>query len=217
MRRRRLLLVPVVIGAALGAWGMLALAPEPAPEQPLAIVEIRSWVVAGRGRHMYARITAPTGHEALSTVVEYTGAFMRNGYVPPRDAALRDRIVMVERGERVYPFLDIPMDHRLEAVYWVTLEQARELQRDRAFERRYFLLGPNSSSGLRAALESAGIPLPGAMRAPGAGGPLGEFPGIGMSPGDELAPDRWPAHGFTRGPEPAPADSREDAQGANGD
>jgi hypothetical protein len=217
MRRHRLLLAPVVIAAVLGAWGMLALAPEPRPVPELALVEIRSWIVAGRGRHMYARITAPEGHEELSTIVEYTGAFMREGYVPPRDAALRDRIVMVERGERVYPFLDIPMDNRLEAVHWVTLDQARELQRDRAFERRYFLLGPNSSSGLRAALESAGIPLPSAMRTFGVGGPLGEFPGIGMSPGNELAPDRWRAHGFTRGPEPTPGDSREDAQGANGD
>lgn len=207
----------VIVAAILGVWGMLALAPEPTPVPELALVEIRSWVVAGRGRHMYARITAPEGREELSTIVEYTGAFMRGGYVPPRDAALRDRIVMVERGERVYPFLDIPMDNRLEAVYWVTLDQARELQRDRAFDRRYFLLGPNSSSGLRAALEAAGIPLPSAMRVTGMGGPLGEFPGIAQSPGSELTPESWRAHGLLRGPEPAPARSREDSQGADGD
>ncbi len=214
---RAALCAGVIVAAIAGAWGMLALAPEPKPAPELALVEIRSWVVAGRGRHMYARITAPDGYEELSTVVEYTGAFMREGYVPPREGSLRDRIVMMERGERVHPFLDIPMDNRLEAVYWVTLDQARELQRDRAFERKYFLLGPNSSSGLRAALESARIPLPSAMRVTGMGGPLGEFPGIELSPGNELAPDQWRAHGLMRGPEPIPSLSGEDAQGANGD
>lgn len=207
----------VIVAAIVSAWGMLALAPEPKPAPELALVEIRSWIVAGRGRHMYARITAPESHDELSTVVEYTGAFMRDGYVPPHDASLRDRIVMVERGERVYPFLDIPMDHRLEAVHWVTLDQARELQRDRAFERRYFLLGPNSSSGLRAALEAAGIPLPSAMRQSGVGGPLGEFPGIEMSPGNELAPERWRTHGLMRGPATLPPVSDENAQGASRD
>jgi hypothetical protein len=33
-----------------------------------------------------------------------------------------------------------------------------------------------------------------------AGGPLGEFPGIRFSPGDEIDPDDWPAFGLPDGP-----------------
>jgi len=160
---------------------------------------------------MYARITAPPGHEHLSTVVEYTGAFARRGYTSPADPARRDRIVKVARGDRVGPFLNIPPDNRLEAVYWLPLDAARNLQRDRAFEARYALLGPNSSSGLRAAFESSGVPLPASLR--DAGGAFGQFPGVDMTPGAELPAGRWPDYGFTSGPEPTPSD--EDAQRAN--
>lgn len=183
---------------------MLAVAPTPEDPEAHALVEIRSWVVAGRGRHMYAQITAPPGHEHLSTIVEYTGAFARRGYTPPEDRGRADRIVKVARGDRVYPFLDIPMDHRLEAVYWLPLDAVRELQRDRAFTGRYALLGPNSSSGLRAAFESAGVPLPNALRA--SGGVWGEFPGVEFPPGDELAPEVWREHGFRVGPEAVPSE-----------
>lgn len=196
-----LVLLPALLVGAAASSRFASPAPGEA-DQPLALVEVRSWIVAGQGRHMYARITAPPGHEALSTVVEYTGAFARRGYLPPADPALRDRIVKVARGDRVGPFLAIPMDHRLEAVYWIPLDRARELQRDRAFTGRYFLLGPNSSSGLRAAFESAGLCLPAAVRA--SGGALGEFPGVELSPGGELAPERWADFGFRVGPEAAP-------------
>ncbi len=194
----------VLLFAVIGAVTMLALAPTPVEPEALALVEIRSWVVAGRGRHMYAQITAPPGHEHLSTIVEYTGAFARRGYAPPEDRGRADRIVKVARGDRVYPFLDIPMDHRLEAVYWLPLDTVRELQRDRAFTGRYALLGPNSSSGLRAAFESAGVPLPAALR--NSGGAWGEFPGVERLPGEELHADAWREHGFRIGPEPVPSE-----------
>ena len=76
----------------------------------------------------------------------------------------------------------------------VTPRQAWELRRDRVFEERYFLLGPNSSSGLRAALEDAGLRLPARMRA--SVGALGEFPGPGMSPGREAPVEEWRAYGI---------------------
>ncbi len=193
-----------VLVLALAAIGMLAAVSSTPPDDPdpLALVEIRSWVVAGRGRHMYAQITSPPGHEHLSTIVEYTGAFARTGYAPPSDRARADRIVKVARGDRVHPFLDIPMDNRLEAVYWLPVETIEELQRDRAFTGRYSLLGPNSSSGLRAAFESSGVPLPASLRA--SGGVWGEFPGVELAPGEELAPDQWRDHGFSVGPETTP-------------
>ncbi|MGP1310625.1 MAG: hypothetical protein ACTS27_10550 [Phycisphaerales bacterium] len=194
--------IAVLLFALLGAGFVLALAPAPTEPAPLALVEVRSWVVLGRGRHMYARITAPPGHERLSTVVEYTGAFMRSGYVRPEAFIDQDRIVKARRGERVLPMLDVPMDQRLEAVYWLPLETIEELQRDRAFAARYFLTGPNSSSGLRAAFESSGIPLPSAMF--GLGGVLGEFPGIEYLPGAEIEARDWPRIGFADGPEASP-------------
>lgn len=176
--------------------------PAPTPE-PLARVELRSWVVAGHGRHLYAQIVAPPGYEELDTVVEYTGAFARRGYSPPAARDDRDRIVKVARGDRVWSLLPIPPDHRLEALYWVPLDVAAELQRDRAFAARYFLLGPNSTSGLRAAFEGAGLWLPAHVAS--SGGPLGEFPGVEFLPGDELARDQWPRFGLLAGPEPIPA------------
>lgn len=171
--------------------------------EPLARVELRSWVVAGRGRHLYAQITAPPGFEQLDTVVEYTGAFARRGYTPPPLREERDRIVKVARGDRVWSFLPIPPDHRLEAVYWVPLSVVAELQRDRAFETRYFLLGPNSTSGLRAAFEGAGLSLP--THVMERSGPLGEFPGVESLPGIEIVDDDWRRYGFMTGPEPTPA------------
>jgi hypothetical protein len=194
----------LVFALALAAIGMLATVSAPPAEVPqtLALVEIRSWVVAGQGRHMYALITPPPGRDDLATIVEYTGAFARKGYSPPKDRARADRIVKVARGDRVYPFLDIPMDNRLEAVYWLPVETVEELQRDRAFTSRYFILGPNSSSGLRAAFESSGVPLPPHVLA--SGGALGEFPGVEFPPGAELPPDQWSEFGFRIGPERAP-------------
>ena len=193
-----LLVLALVSGAA---YTTVVNASREEPE-PLARVELRSWVVAGRGRHLYAQITAPPGFEHLDTVVEYTGAFARRGYTPPPAREDRDRIVKVARGDRVWSVLPIPPDHRLEAVYWAPLSAVAELQRDRAFESRYFLLGPNSTSGLRAAFESAGLALPAHVLE--RGGPLGEFPGIETLPGVEIAGDQWGRFGFVAGPEPAP-------------
>lgn len=194
-----LLVLAILSGAT---YTTLITAPAHADE-PLARVELRSWVVAGRGRHLYAQITAPPGHEHLDTVVEYTAAIARRGYTPPSTREDRDRIVKVARGDRVWSFLPIPPDHRLEGVYWVPLGVAAELQRDRAFASRYFLLGPNSTSGLRAAFDAAGLNLPDHILS--AGGPLGEFPGVEFLPGEELLHEHWARHGFTAGPEQPPA------------
>lgn len=138
-------------------------------------VELRSWVVAGRGRHLYAQIHGPW---EVSGVVEYWSTAQRQGW-----SGAGALIARMPEGQRIWPLMG-PADNRLEASWRVTPRQAWELKRDRVFSRSYFLLGPNSSSGLRAALEDAGLRLPLRMRQNA--GILGEFPGLGMSPGREV-------------------------------
>lgn len=164
--------------------------------------EIRSWVVAGRGRHMFAKIDCPKGHDQLDTVVEFTTAAMRRDFVPPADITKSPpRVAKMNRGVRVRPALAQP-DNRLEATYQITPEQARELERDRVFRAPYVLIGRNSNSALRRALADIGLALP--QRVLEGGGMLGEFPGVDLDPGDEVAPDKWADVGLPRGPERAP-------------
>lgn len=191
-------------------------------------VELRSWVVMGRGRHMFAEIILPGGSALradsaarrdgdsenrttdggrdgrptpmegwpadLPLIVEYWSTALRDNYAAPADAEKSERIARMQLGHRVKPGLVTPPDNRLEATYQVTLRQAKELARDRVFANRYFLLGPNSSSGLRAAMEQAGLRLPPKVTL--SAGPLGEFPGIDLSPGRETPRARWVEFGL---------------------
>lgn len=173
--------------------------------EPTLRVELRSWIVAGRGRHLYARIippeNAPEPIAALADVVEYWSTAQRMHYMASGDPERDGRIAKMPRGVRVRPMLSEP-DDRLEAVYEVTASQAMELQRDRMFESRYFLLGPNSTSGLRAAFEAAGLALP--QHVIDGRGILGEFPGVDLSAGALVPVDQWMRYGLNDGPEPFP-------------
>ncbi|TVQ59972.1 MAG: hypothetical protein EA379_09260 [Phycisphaerales bacterium] len=168
-------------------------------EQPLVRVELRSWIVAGRGRHLYAVIDAPEPHEHLSTVVEFWDTTRRDAYtLHGVESDVSARIAKYPRGKRIRPMLVEP-DDRLEAVFQITPSAAYELQRDRIFEHRYLLLGPNSTSGLRAAFRAAGLDLPEhVLRGAGI---LGEFPGVDLHPGAEIPAERWADFGLPEGPE----------------
>lgn len=160
-------------------------------------VELRSWVVAGRGRHMFAEIKPAQGvawPSDLPLVVEYWSAAIREDYQEPAQETRAARIARMPLGMRVKPALVTPPDNRLEGMYRVTFRQAKELAKDRVFENRYFLLGPNSSSGLRAAFEAAGLELP--ERTLTGRGVLGEFPGVDLPAGREVPRARWGMYGL---------------------
>ncbi len=200
----------LALGGAAAVWAPIPSAPAgsaaaaPVSEATLR-VELRSWIVAGRGRHLYARIIPPEGAPehiaALADVVEYWSTAQRMQYLASGDPDRDGRIAKMPRGVRVRPMLAEP-DDRLEAVYEVTASQAMELQRDRMFESRYFLLGPNSTSGLRAAFEAAGLTLP--QHVIDGRGILGEFPGVDLSAGAAIPVDQWMRYGLNDGPEPFP-------------
>lgn len=65
---------------------------------------------------------------------------------------------------------------RTEARYQLTVDVAACVSKVRVYEDPHELLGPNSSSGLRAAMRECGIPLP--EHIPGRGGLLASFPGV---------------------------------------
>lgn len=218
------------------------------PDGSTLRVELRSWVVFGQGRHLYALVFPPDhprsiaareeanraapparspafasmtkGPASLASIrppdpnpptaaevqqaarIEYWRTGIRDGYAPPSDDNLADRIAKVQAGTAVRPMLG-PADNRLEAAYLVTPAQARELARDRVFQSRYLLLGPNSTSALRAAFRSAGLDLPAHVVA--GRGVLGEFPGVDIDPGPEIAAEGWSRVGLPQGPEKPPA------------
>lgn len=165
-------------------------------ESPILLrAELRSWVVAGRGRRLYLQIEAPAEFPELRPRIEFTSAFLRADYEPAADQAERPRVGRMTPGRPLGPppFAPVP-DNRLEATYTLTLAQARALQRDRLFAEPYVLLGANSSSGLRRALEEVGLALP--DRVLRGGGFLGEFPGIDIAPGAEIGVEEWPRFGL---------------------
>jgi len=178
--------------------------PQVAPEV-MVRVELRSWIVAGRGRHLYAVVippeNAPPEIAALADVVEYWSTAQRFGYQPTGDMEKDGRIAKMPRGVRVRPMLTEP-DDRLEAVYEMTAPLAMELVRDRMFTSRYFLLGPNSTSGLRAAFQAAGMDLP--QHVLDGRGILGEFPGVDLPAGPVIPAEEWTRFGVASGPEPFP-------------
>lgn len=143
--------------------------------------QLRSWVVAGRGRHLLAEITCPPGYEELSGVVEFTATALREDSGDFTGAPL---VARMTPGVRLTPTFGAPRPERIEADYRISVSQARCLMRDRVYSARYVLLGPNSNSAMRAALESCGLALPDSVL--NRGGALDDFPGVRMDPGQVL-------------------------------
>jgi hypothetical protein len=170
----------------------------PEPQKPAPVecdVELRSWVVAGRGRHLYLSCDCPDGFEHLEDRIEFTSIALRSDF----DGALATdglhRIARMTRGAHLGPVLG-PPDDRLEATWRLDTETLACLQRDRAFTLEYRLLGPNSNSGIRAVAEACGLALPPHVLS--GGGMLGQFPGIELSPGEEVPEDLWESVGIPR-------------------
>ncbi|HBS29284.1 MAG TPA: hypothetical protein DEB06_07495 [Phycisphaerales bacterium] len=162
--------------------------------EPVVRAELRSWVVAGRGRHLFLQIDAPSPHDALDGRVEFTSLALRRGYRARDDSTGMPRVGRMTPGEVLRPVLGRAPDNRLEAVYTLSLGQAECLTRDRVFSAPYVLLGANSNAALRRTMESCGVGVP--ARVLRGAGPLGEFPGIDQDPGPEVPSDQWPALGL---------------------
>lgn len=178
-----------------------AAAAEPPTEPVGCSAELRSWVVAFRGRHMYLLIDCPEPLAHLSGRVEYTTAAMRFDYRAGWDSGEMPLVARMNPGRVLQPFPNSPApDNRLEASYEITAEQARCLQRDRLYSAPYVLVGSNSSSGLRAAMEACGLDVP--ERVLAGRGTFGEFPGIDFPAGDEVPAERWAEFGLPDGPTP---------------
>lgn len=161
---------------------------------PLCRAELKSWVVAGRGRHLFLEISCPTPHEALSGLVEFASTALRRDFDWTLDPEGVARISRMEAGRRVLPAMAGPPDDRLEGVFEISIEQAECLLRDRVYASGFFILGPNSNSGMRAACESCEFMLPAHVR--NGGGVLGEFPGMERSPGAEIPRSQWQTIGW---------------------
>lgn len=182
----------LVLVAGLFAWG--ALRPASVPSAPVAQpvlcrAELRSWVVFGRGRHLYLEIECPPPHGELSGRVEFTSVMIRDDYRYTRDASGQPRVGAMRGGRVQPPSFAGPPDNRLEAMYQLTLEQVRRLRRDRVFEAAYMLVGPNSNAAMRRVTDECGVVLP--PRVLGGIGLLGEFPGIDADVGAEVDPSEW--------------------------
>lgn len=186
----------LVLVAALFAWGALRPAARERAEAVRPVLcraELRSWVVLGRGRHLYLEVECPPSHESLSGRVEFTSVMIRNDYRYTRDASGQPRVGAMRGGRVVPPPFAGPPDNRLEAVYELTLDQVRRLRRDRVFEAPYMLVGPNSNAAMRRVAEECGVTLP--PRVLGGFGLLGEFPGIEADVGAEVDPSEWQRFG----------------------
>jgi len=164
-----------------------------APEPVLCRVEVRSFIVAGRGRHLYLLIECPEGYDEYNGRVEYTSATFRADYSAPDDRSGAARVAKMSAGRPLYPIID-NADDRFETEFEVPLDQAICLQQDRVFMARYALLGTNSSSGLRRAMELCDCELP--DRITNAGGFFGDFPGINQDPGRVIDRELWPSFGI---------------------
>lgn len=208
-----LIALPIVIGIILplALLGRHATAPAPSrADTTYCTLQLRSWIVAAQGRHLYLDCDCPPPFDNLSGRVEFTAASLRTDYDRAAAAALladnpgwAPRIARMSRNAHLAPpsFVTDP-DDRLEQTYRVPASAVEILQKDRLFAAPYRLLGPNSNSSLRAVMEDAGIPIP--ARILSSGGILGEFPGIAQSPGPVLPPDQWANAALPHGPTPIP-------------
>lgn len=183
-----------------------ALLPEPPDRDPAPLMcraELRSWVVAARGRHLYLDLLCPPPYDHLSGRVEFGQASLRWDYIPPVERSRAERVTRAGRGGQLSPPFGLGFeDNRLEAVFFITPEQAACLQRDRMWASRYMLVGTNSNSAMRATLSQCGCETPAHVAA--GSGLLGEFPGIDADLGDEIAPDEWHAFGVPGPTDPGP-------------
>lgn len=156
---------------------------EPAPivvaapgERCLVEAELRSWIVAGWGRHLRLDVGPGCGQGPAS--IEYTDGqpFLGRPSIVSFVTEVPEARIRDGRAELA--------DTRLEARYRLG-EQAREcVRRGREYPNRYRLFGPNSSSGLRATLSACQLPLP--RHVPGQGGALESFPGIDHAVGTPI-------------------------------
>ena len=166
-----------LLGSLLGACATTTARTSPAPtpvvvaasgETCLVDAELRSWIVAGWGRHLRLDVAQGCGQGPVS--IEYTDGEPHLGrpsivswVTEFPEARIRDG-----RAELA--------NTRLEARYRLG-RQAREcVRRGREYPNDYQLFGPNSSSGLRATLTGCQLPLP--DHVPGRGGALESFPGV---------------------------------------
>lgn len=182
----------VVLGGGCASFGLVGCAEVPAEEavvvETVAPVvecdcELRSWVVAGRGRHLVLLVDCPEGYDEWDGAVEFTSEVMRSDYVPRRDAdgvLLAPRVSSMTRGVRLRALVADPKE-RAEGEWRVPVDAVRGLHADRVWATPYILIGTNSNSAMAAALREAGIELPARVR--DGGGLFGEFPGIDLELG----------------------------------
>lgn len=183
------LLGVVIAGSVLPGAGRRDRGSSPADPGVVCRAELRSWVVAGRGRHLYLLLECPEPYGYLSGRIEFGAASLRDDYRAPADRAYGERVTRMSRGAELVPPATGYVDNRLEAVFEVTPEQAACLQRDRMWSARYVLVGSNSNSAMRATLGECGCETP--VRVTAGAGLFGEFPGIDVALGGEIEGDRW--------------------------
>lgn len=190
----------LLLVGAVAAWSSLrpaTAAPRPQPAPAAIRAELRSWVVAGRGRHLFLQFP-PQTPRGRAQRLEFTSAMLRSDYRYTQDASSQAKVARMRGGPLRPPAFAAPPDNRLENIYDLTPAQVRCLLRDRVFSEPYVLLGANSNAAMRRVIEQCGCALP--ERILQSGGWLGEFPGIDADVGDELPIDRWPDAGIPAAP-----------------
>jgi predicted small secreted protein len=137
--------------------------------------ELKSWIVAGWGRHLRLDLEGGCGTPAQS--LEFTNT-QDYGLGPGITSVLS-----VDPGTRISNRHRFPGE-RSEGRYRFDRRTVACVTAPRNYEGPYRLFGPNSSSGLHAAMAECGIPLP--SHVPGSGGALESFPGVDHDPGPQL-------------------------------
>ena len=188
----------MMILIALPVLGALSACAGPvAPPAAECDLELRSWVVFGRARHLYALLECPPEHPHAGGPIEFTSELKRTDLRRP--LRHKARLARMTPGYRLRPALswtrdDFPHD-QLEGRYTITAEQAQRLARDGYFPEPYRLLSSNSNAAMRWVMEDIGLTLP--EHVLGSGGTLGRYPGVNTAVG-ELTP--WPDAGVSEEP-----------------
>lgn len=144
---------------------------------------------------MLLDLDCPPPFHHLSGVVEFANTAFRPDFDWTIDPLGIPRVARMTPGVRVRPIFPGTTE-RTEATFEISTRTAECLQRDRVYQLPYFILGPNSNSAIRAVCQSCGVTLPDAVLT--RGGPLGDFPGVEQTPGDEVHTERWPSLGHAR-------------------
>ncbi len=156
--------------------------------------ELRSWVVAGRGRHLYLEIFDGRDSKRVLERVEFGSTAQRTDYRAPADPRRSGRVSRMTPGVILQPIFSTP-DDRIEAEYFLSVAQVKMLRRDVVYSVPYELVGRNSNAAMARALRDAGLALP--ARVMNGAGLLGEFPGINLDVGREIDAARWGEYGVT--------------------